>query len=432
MGSNHRHRLGAPPRGARYQPQLLLSMVVASCSVACTAYDAALLPEVTCGDGRLQDDESCDIAIAPWRPGGCPEECSSDGCSTRELVGTGCQQRCVTTTITAALDDDGCCPSHALAASEDSDCGRCGDSVIGPGEACDPPDTCPAEDSCVSTQSCTLFVYSGSPETCDARCEVQHIDTCKADDDCCPSSCDSSLDTDCSDRCGNGVVDTDAGETCDDGAADTACPEHCDDGDTCTRDLKVGSAENCNVTCSHTEIEATDQSDGCCALAAAPGEDPDCNDACGSEPGGGTTGCTTNSAAASPGTPGSRYEACKAATDPDTSRFDFACSECACRSCANDVLQCYASADGDRDATCIPAFECTLRTECASHNACYCGTSLPCRIGTGPCADEFEAAASSPNAASVEACNVDLDCAISRARHLRECLRTSCFAACYL
>ena len=105
---------------------------------------------------------------------------------------------------------------------------NCGNGTLEPGEACDPAiesgeGACPT--SCAAP-ACASASLEGSPDTCDARCNVQPV-ACAAGDGCCPEGCDSSTDSDCTNTCGNGLVEPP--ETC-----DTNCPATCDDGNACT------------------------------------------------------------------------------------------------------------------------------------------------------------------------------------------------------
>jgi len=150
----------------------------------------------------------------------------------------------------------------------------CGNGVVNSGETCDPPRSCPS--SCDDGNACTDDQLTGSAETCDVACNHSLIDACAPGDGCCPASCDSTTDTDCSARCGNGEVDPN--ETCD---PPDSCPSSCDDGNACTVDQLTGSAQNCNVTCSHGRISACTPGDGCCPTGCAATTDTDCSANCG-------------------------------------------------------------------------------------------------------------------------------------------------------
>jgi hypothetical protein len=48
-----------------------------------------------CGDGMLQDDELCDVAIPEGMPGACPTECEPlDACHAAKLMVAGCHSQC--------------------------------------------------------------------------------------------------------------------------------------------------------------------------------------------------------------------------------------------------------------------------------------------------------------------------------------------------
>jgi hypothetical protein len=259
--------------------------LVALCG--CAAYDSELLEQAgllsLCGDGEVQVSEFCDSARQAGTPGACPTECSADdACAPLVLVGARCQRRCIAVRITTAESGDGCCPEQ-VSAGEDSDCGACGDEIIGPAESCDPPESCPTQSMCESSDACIAAVFSGEDDSCNARCELKPVTSCIDGDGCCPAGCAESSDDDCSANCGNGVVDAESGETCEPEDEIQPCPSRCDDGNACTRDLLVGSAGNCNAHCSHTAITEAASEDGCCPPGASTLNDTDCTPVCGND-----------------------------------------------------------------------------------------------------------------------------------------------------
>jgi hypothetical protein len=74
--------------------------------------------------------------------------------------------------------------------------------------------------------------------------------------------------------CGNGVLDP--GESCDTAivAGPGSCPKSCDDGMACTADMLVGTL--CQAHCTHTDITAPANGDGCCPAGATSANDDDC------------------------------------------------------------------------------------------------------------------------------------------------------------
>jgi hypothetical protein len=50
---------------------------------------------VRCGDGVLDDNELCDVAIEAGLPGACPTSCASDPCHPQQLKAQACFSRCV-------------------------------------------------------------------------------------------------------------------------------------------------------------------------------------------------------------------------------------------------------------------------------------------------------------------------------------------------
>jgi hypothetical protein len=269
---------------------LALTLVTLLC--ACERYDAALLeglgdetppPASKCGNARLDEDELCDIAIPAGMPDACPQECPTvDACELRTLAGYKCQTQCVGLVITTAMNGDECCP-EGVGAGEDSDCGYCGDEVIGPAEVCDPPETCDTIDSCPQSNSCIFGAFVGDAESCTAHCNYVLDQRCENADGCCPAGCNSQNDDDCSASCGNGVVEPLAGESCEQASEITPCPESCDDGTPCTNDITTGSLENCNLECTNIEIQEPINGDGCCPTGAHSLNDSDCQPRCGNQ-----------------------------------------------------------------------------------------------------------------------------------------------------
>lgn len=266
----------------------LVCALTITCS-ACRIYNASLLEEsrqiptpktVTrtsdrwqladvCGNGVVDDAETCDIAIDSDQPGACPTRCDLQiGCFGQELIGTRCHAFCLSLEITAPLDNDQCCPNgadHTI----DSDCSAlCGNGLLDAAETCDPPETCPKQELCRSDDACKPGFYAGDPQQCTATCEFHSITDCQSGDGCCPAQCTAANDNDCSannpeppkrptgtDNTGNPGTNPpppDAGSPCDAGN----CP---DDGSnenpaTCTQAHTGGRCQacDCNYCASQT------------------------------------------------------------------------------------------------------------------------------------------------------------------------------------
>lgn len=262
-------------------------LLVALLAAACDLYDASLLDGTAgpfrnvCGNGRVDDGEMCDTAIAKDSEGACPTACvTDDGCNPRALAGMACETQCVSVTITRAVNDDGCCPKGS-GPTDDSDCGFCGDQILGPTEKCEPPEQCLTREACTSYGRCVAVSFSGAPESCTSACEITPLMACARGDGCCPPGCDSESDDDCSSTCGNGMVEPDAGESCEPTSTTDPCPDGCDDDDPCSQDITVGSAQNCNLTCQHMLITMPISGDGCCPTGASSLNDEDCAVRCG-------------------------------------------------------------------------------------------------------------------------------------------------------
>jgi hypothetical protein len=94
---------------------------------------------------------------------------------------------------------------------------------------------------------------------------------CEDDDGCCPDDCDANGDSDCSPMCGNDAVED--GETCD---PPGSCASSCDDSQVCTTDVTLGSADDCDLACTYSAIDACGASEGCCPDGCGPTTDVDC------------------------------------------------------------------------------------------------------------------------------------------------------------
>jgi hypothetical protein len=237
----------------------------------------------TCGNGKIDPGEACDIAISTG-VGACPRSCA-DGipCTDDLLVDADtCNSRCLFVATTTLRNGDGCCPPGAHAGI-DADCpATCGNGVVEtPWESCDSrsvPSSCPA--TCLPTDGCTLWTRTATAG-CDVRCARQSITACASGDGCCPAGCNAGNDSDCAPRCGNGVLERT--ETCDRGITAGhagACPTSCADGDPCTEDIAHGSAESCSRTCSHVKVTACGGGDRCCPAGCTTATDADCRASC--------------------------------------------------------------------------------------------------------------------------------------------------------
>jgi hypothetical protein len=392
-------------------------------------YQPDLLEEVAiCGNGQVDQGELCDNAIAAGQSGACPTECEGgDACAPNKLVGPACERQCVPVPIEQPRSGDSCCPP-GVNALQDSDCGFCGDSIVGPNETCDPVETCPTRATCETENACLGGVFSGDPKSCDARCELKTISTCRSEDGCCPAGCSQETDGDCSSTCGNGTVDRDSGETCETNIAVASCPTMCSDGDPCTRDLMIGSSENCNSECTYPAIIQPTNEDGCCPSGASSLNDSDCTPMCGNgiaEPGEECDGgdlCTP---------------ACTALTREQRDCFAMpttatdVCRDCSCTSCAEAVVACYATDDAARDMRCAAVVECASQAACVE-TTCYCGTSTDCTAPNGACRTEIEQAAGSAYRPTVAACSNNESCALYRSNAIGECRKANCASECGL
>jgi hypothetical protein len=262
------------------------------CPSGCTAADD---PDcsTTCGDGKVQSDETCDVAIPAGGAGACPQSCNDgNSCTTDLLLSSGtCEATCLHLQVTAFIAGDGCCPPGGDL-NLDADCAAlCGDGIVEPPvESCDKgiagscpvPPTSQTSTTCPAADACTQVTVEGSPSTCTSRCVYTPITACVGGDRCCPAGCTSLTDSDCVPICGDGVVQVN--EQCDraiTAGMPGACQRTCDDGDACTTDIASGSTQNCTRRCTHLAIVACLDDDGCCPTGCMPSNDSDCMPVCG-------------------------------------------------------------------------------------------------------------------------------------------------------
>jgi hypothetical protein len=408
--------------------------IALSMALGCSAYDPALLQPYgetgsqpiteACGDGQLDEDELCDTAIEPGMAGACPTACEpSSECEFRTPAGRNCQRECVVIPITMWRDNDGCCPAGADS-GDDSDCAKCGNGAIDPGETCDPIATCERRDECESENRCLVVRYSGDPGECNARCTLTTIEGCRDGDGCCPSGCAAADDDDCSAECGDGIVSRGAGETCEVGGM-PECPQTCDDQQPCTTDIQTGSPGTCNMACLHRPVFLPVAGDGCCPSGGFGRQDPDCGSVCGNGiqevdeecDGGPQCGgdCRVLSLEAQ----------CLNAVPPDE------CGSCICAACTSQTLDCYASPDPARDRHCVAVIECARTNDCLG-DACYCGSSRACSVPNGPCVEEVRAAVDSSDGATVAQRSDDSKYGVLAAKSLGACRVEQCATACGL
>jgi cysteine-rich repeat protein len=382
-----------------------------------------------CGDGRLNGTETCDTAIAAGQPGACPATCLAlDACTPQVLSGSACTTRCVPAPITQVGVEDACCPSGADATS-DSDCASvCGNNVVEPGETCDPRASCA---SCGVTNACLLATPTGSAETCTARCQLTPVTACKGGDGCCPRDCTRNDDSDCSAACGDGILD--ANETCET-RGDVLCPASCDDQDACTSDVQTGSPERCNVVCTHSQISAPQNGDGCCPDGSNANNDDDCAPHCGNQQVESGEQCDDGNDRSGDG--------CTASCTSETAEQrcialigkDDACARCSCQQCQAPSLGCYGASDANDVAACRALVACGLQAGCIS-DACYCGSSgLSCALGlaNGACRAQVETAARSSTLGDILSRRSDTNYPLGRANQLADCAAQNCASACGL
>lgn len=249
----------------------------------------------TCGNGVFDSEvgELCEVGITSGS-GVCPTSCDDgDACTSDVLAGSECTATCEYSTISAAIDGDGCCPAGANA-NTDNDCSAmCGNGILEAGELCDMaivagPGACPM--TCNDSQSCTTdALVSGN--SCQAHCTFTAITTNTPGDGCCRSGVTPQQDSDCA-GCGDGSVG--AGETCDTALAGS-CPTSCTDANACTSNVLI-NAGTCTAACTFPAITMPVNNDGCCPAGANANNDNDCQPVCRNGVVEGTEQCDDNNA----------------------------------------------------------------------------------------------------------------------------------------
>ncbi len=223
-----------------------------------------------CGNGKVDDKETCDTGIGAGKPGSCPTDCDdANSCTTDMILNKAtCAAQCSHVAVTACANNDGCCPTGCTTKT-DNDCSvTCGDGVKDKQEKCDTaipagkPGACPTPKDCEDGNACTKdkLLNAGS---CNAQCASTVITRCKSGDGCCPNGCTNNNDKNCSVTCGNGAKE--AGEACDTAIAPWkagACPTRCNDHIACTKD-KLQNGGTCSASCIYTTISVCKTADGC-------------------------------------------------------------------------------------------------------------------------------------------------------------------------
>ncbi|HKU39129.1 MAG TPA: DUF4215 domain-containing protein, partial [Polyangiales bacterium] len=380
-----------------------------------------------CGDGKVSGQEKCDTKIPAGQPGACPTSCMpTDACTPQTVQGSDCSAECVAMPISMAGAKDGCCPEGANAIN-DGDCmPKCGNNVVEAGETCDPAGSCKA---CTSSNPCLQPRGTGNANTCNLRCELVPITQCRSSDRCCPAGCNSNNDRDCSSMCGNRVIDS--GETCEAGT-NTPCPANCDDKNACTTDRTTGSAQNCNISCTHTPITQATSGDGCCPEGASANSDADCMAQCGNGAVEGSEQCDDGNDKAGDGCANCLKETptqmCLGALG-----LDDACTQCTCNKCANQAITCYGNKDPNEVKLCKDMVQCGRDTGCGNPD-CFCGrySLFTCLTGLadGPCKNQVAAAAKTSSLLDIDARKADNNYPLGRANNLGACVETNCANEC--
>lgn len=338
--------------------------------VAGEACNAGICAPASCGNGVLDEGETCDASAGM----GCATAAGCeplDGCFSATFSGApeSCDALCETTQITECVDGDGCCPTTCHPGT-DRDCvpETCGNGVVDPGETCDEPTVaCIGADECQPAHSCELATLIGYAHACSVTCQRTELNSCaQVADGCCPEGCTYRTDGDCpAPVCGNGVVEVD--EMCDTGIASGAgaCPSDCNDNRACTTDLVNGT--ECTAMCSYATQGACIDGDGCCPSSCTVANDDDCgNVVCGDGVVDGDEGCDNTIPAGEPGACPASDADCDDGDPCTTDMMMGSAGDCSAR-CVNAAIAC---ADGDG---CCP-FACTANNDAECDELALCET----------------------------------------------------------
>ncbi|MBN1655434.1 MAG: hypothetical protein JXA30_16835 [Deltaproteobacteria bacterium] len=323
----------------------------------------------------------------------------------------------------------------------------CGDGRVTAEEKCDTgiyrgrAGACPIE--CPPIDPCYNVILSGSG--CQTQCVLIPRE-CSDGDGCCPPGCTGVNDSDCSKKCGDGIVQPEQGETCEPLSAfrnkkippgTVLCPSECtDDGDPCTKEITLGSAELCNLSCARKPVTDLINDDGCCPDGADANTDTDCLPTCGNGIREANEECDSR--------PGCNDQCISLFTAEQNRcverdylkklKVSPECTVCMCTNCLEQTVACYDGNSTNFDPGCASIAECAYRAKCVSL-ACYCGTEyslVDCyNNANGACKPTIEQAAGTDNALFLLEQSLTQSTAITLALAINDCFAQQCVDICY-
>ncbi len=164
-------------------------------------------PEPFCGDGVIDDGETCDDGGDNGPGQDCKADCTANECGDGDQ---GPSEEC---DAGADNDDMGLCKTDCTAAA-------CGDGFVQPGEGCDDGNQVDDDDG---TNSCARASCGGGVQQPDEECDDGNADN----SDACTDTCVAAI-------CGDGFLQEGNGETCDNGVEN-------DDNADCTASCQVAT-----------------------------------------------------------------------------------------------------------------------------------------------------------------------------------------------
>jgi hypothetical protein len=105
------------------------------------------------------------------------------------------------------------------------------------------------------------------------------------------------------------------------------------------------------------------------------------------------------------------------------------CKRCECMQCTELVLACWDSGQPASNAQCSAVVDCGLREHCVDVD-CFCASTDPPCVATGPCNMEISAAAGTADPFLVNTIAMDPNTTLGRAKNVTACRVEKCQKEC--